>query len=302
MNDRLRSTSCAICRTFDNSTLLYPANFSPDALTPELFSSRRLPDGIHFAIVKCNSCGLVRSDPAGETELIHDLYRQSRFDGMGETACLQETYGKYLDLLRAYREERDSLLEVGCGNGYFLEEALARGYRRVTGVEPSRQAVLGANETVKGNIICDVMRPGLLPPSEFDVTCAFQVLDHVQDPAAILNECYRILKPGGLLLCLNHNIDAISARVLREASPIIDIEHTYLYGPTSLALLFRSCNFQVRQAGSAYNKFSLRYLTRLAPLPRRIKRLLLRILENCFVGKLRLNLPLGNFYMIGQRA
>jgi len=47
----------------------------------------------------------------------------------------------------------------------------------------------------------------------------------VPNPAALLDACFAALRPGGLVLSSNHNITAVSARLLGERSPIVDIEH-----------------------------------------------------------------------------
>jgi hypothetical protein len=54
----VHATCCAVCSTEGNSTVLYSANFSPEDFSPAVFSARRLPDRIHYRLVRCNSCGL----------------------------------------------------------------------------------------------------------------------------------------------------------------------------------------------------------------------------------------------------
>jgi SAM-dependent methyltransferase len=216
-------TRCAICNTEGNVVELYPANFVMEALHPIFFSARRVPDRIHYRIVKCSICGLVRSDPVADSRILGQLYAQSTFDYGDEVDNLKLTYGYYLSKLNKYDVQKRTLLEIGCGNGFFLEEGLKQGYVNVLGVEPSADAVARANSKVRSQIICDMMRPGLFGRGQFDVICMFQVLDHIADPAGLLAECYHVLKPGGLILCINHNIEAISARLLRNRSPIVDI-------------------------------------------------------------------------------
>ena len=146
----LRNTRCAICGTEGNAAELYPANFDPQALNPAVFSARRLPDRVHYRLVKCKTCGLVRSDPIATPELLAQLYHQSTFTYTDEVADLKRTYGRYLAGLDKYGARKDTLLEIGCGNGFFLQQALAQGYRSVRGVEPSRAAVSQAAPEVRG--------------------------------------------------------------------------------------------------------------------------------------------------------
>lgn len=297
----LHPTRCAICGTEGLSTELYPANFDPDAFRPEVFSARRLPDRVHYRLVRCDACGLVRSDPVADTAVLARLYAQSTFDYSEEVAHLRRTYGRYLGRLGRYSDRKGALLEIGCGNGFFLEEALAQGFASVRGVEPSAGAIERARPDVRPHLVCDVMRRGLLDGASFDAVCMFQVLDHIPDPGALLEECLRVLRPGGLALCLNHNVAGVSARLLGERSPIVDIEHTYLYSPATATRLFSERGFRVREAGGVFNRYSLHYLMRLIPLPDGVKRPLLAALARSGVGRLPLVVPLGNLYLIAQK-
>ena len=297
----LRPARCAICGTLGDATQLYPANFDATAFSPEVFSARRLPDRIHYRIVRCNACGLVRSDPVADSDAISGLYGRSGFDYGEETASLARTYGSYLARLEAYGVRKDALLEIGCGNGFFLEEARRRGYREVRGVEPSRAAIELARPEIRPCIVCGTMGPGLFPAGSFDAICFFQVLDHLFDPAGIVETCFHILKPGGLVLCLNHNAEARSSRWMKDRSPIIDIEHTYLYSPATIGQLFSKFGFQTLETGAAWNRYSVSYLTRLVPLAGTVKRILLAALGATRLGRIPLSLPLGTLYMIARK-
>jgi SAM-dependent methyltransferase len=297
----LYATSCAICQTENNATELYRATFDPEAFSPSVFSARRMPDRIHYRMVRCNNCQLVRSDPVADPAQVAELYLQSSFDYGEETQNLAVTYGAYLARLDRHGASKGSLLEIGCGNGFFLMQARAQGYSDVRGVEPSRSAVERARVEIRDQIVCAMMRPGLFPEGTFDAICLFQVLDHIFDPAALVETCFHILKPGGFILCLNHNVEAFSARLMKERSPIIDIEHTYLYSPSTMRQLFRKCGFEVKETGGVQNRYSLSYLTRLIPLPALLKNIALAALDVTHLGRLPMRAPLGNLYMIARK-
>jgi SAM-dependent methyltransferase len=295
------STRCAICHTEGNATELYPARFNPEALNPAVFSARRLPDRIHYRIVQCKTCGLVRSDPTVAPEVVASLYSQSGCTYSEEVANVRHTYGRYLASLSSCDVQKGSLLEIGCGNGFFLEEASAQGYAVVWGVEPSAAAVAQANSQVRSHIVCDIMRPGLFASEQFDVICLFQVLDHIPDPGALLDECLRILKSGGMMLCINHNIGAASARLLKDRSPIIDIEHTFLYSPATISRIAAAHGFDVKREGAVHNTYSLHYLARLLPLPPALKHIVLAGLKRDPFRQIRLTAPLGNLYLVAEK-
>ncbi len=297
----LVSTRCAICDTTEKATEVYPANFRPDDLNPATFSARRPPDRVHYRMVRCGTCGLVRSDPIVRPDTLTELYQASGFDYDLEVDNLRATYGRYLAKIGRYCGNRPSLLEIGCGNGFAMEEALGRGFTTVQGVEPSTAAVADAAPAVRTSILCDVMRPGLLDPDQFDAACLFQVFDHLPDPGGLLDECWKALKPGGHLLILNHNVRALSARLLGRRSPIIDIEHTYLYSPATLSRICLAHGFEVRETGPVWNRARIGYLAHLAPLPPRLRRGVSTVCDSTLLGRVSLPLPLGNLYLIARR-
>jgi SAM-dependent methyltransferase len=302
MGLELVSTTCAICSTSNNAAVLYKANFDLEAFNPAVFSARRIPDMVHYQIVRCHTCGLVRSDPVADAHVLKRLYQQSSFTYSQDTPNLARTYGRYLQKLEKYKIPKHHILEIGCGNGFFLEEALSQGFEEVTGVEPGQDAIEQANPAVRSKIVCDTLRPGLLPPNTFNVICMFQTFDHVSEPNLLLEECARLLQPGGVMLCLNHNVEAFSSHLLKEKSPIIDIEHTYLYSPKTMKWIFEKHGFQVLEAGPAWNTIRLYSLFRLFPMPRKFKGRLLDFMDRAHLSEVRITIPLGNLYIIAQKA
>ena len=280
---------------------MYPSTVSFDAFTEDTFSARRLPDRVHYRMVRCNTCGLVRSDPVADAELHANLYRGGGFGAADETDNMAQTYGRYLARLDGYDAVKGQLLEVGCATGFMLEQALAQGYAQVSGVEPSEVMVAAASPAVAPHIVCDIMRPDLFPPEIFDVVCMFQTFDHLAEPVAMLNECRRVLRPGGLILLLNHNVAAPFARLLGERSPIIDLQHTYLYNKDTIRRVLDQCGFTTLETGDVRNDYTLRYLGHLAPLPGLLKTVSNAILAATPLGKLPLSLPLGNLYAIARK-
>ena len=94
-------------------------------------------------------------------------------------------------------EPADHLLEVGCGGGLLLRDALARG-ARATGVDHSEDMVALARERAPGAEVI-LARAENLPFGEGIFTAVamsvvFFFLDH---PVAVLRECDRVMRPGG---------------------------------------------------------------------------------------------------------
>lgn len=297
----LLPTRCAICGTEGNAAELYPATVARAALDATIFSARRPPDDIHWRMVRCLACGLVRADPVLPADQLARFYAESVFDEQ-EVPAVRFTYRRALAELDAHGARRSALLEIGAGSGFALEEARALGYRRTVGVEPSAQAAARAAVKPGIEMVNDVMRAGLFAAESFDVVCLFQTLDHLPDPAAVLDEAWRVLRPGGLILAFNHDVGSLSARIMGERSPIIDVEHTYLFDASTMRRLFASRGFDVLAVGPARNLVSLRYLVHLLPLRGRMRRAARTLVGASRLGGARLWLPLGNLRIIGRRA
>lgn len=93
------------------------------------------------------------------------------------------------------------VLDVGCGGGY-LSEALAQRGAVVTGVDVSEGALDAARAHREDLQISYVLAQGEDLPfqdSGFDGAVCTDVLVHAADPAAVLREIGRVLRPGGWL-------------------------------------------------------------------------------------------------------
>jgi SAM-dependent methyltransferase len=194
------------------------------------------------------------------------------------------------------RPEQIRLLEIGCGNGSFLEEMRRHRLHTVIGVEPSVQAVEHASGTVKTAIINEAFNCGFFPPETFDVVCAFHVLDHLREPVEFIQECFRIIKRKGILILLCHNVDALVNKVSGEYSPVFDVEHIFLFNPVTLRNLLESCEFVPRDEGKVMNTYPLSYWFRYMPVVNRfVERLPLS------VKNIPLTLYAGNIYICAQK-
>lgn len=297
----MKKTQCAICQKITPVKVLYKQNFSLRDINENIFSARRPPDGLHYRIAKCCRCGLVFSNPVLPGTAVDRLYGKSKITYGEQIADLVETYGFYLKELEGYGIIKDRLLEIGCGSGFLLSEAKRQGYEEVFGVEPSKDAIKKAPRQIRENIRESIFKWNLFPKNYFNVICFFQTFDHVSDPNKFLRACYKMLRPGGYILALNHNASSFQALILGEKSPIIDIEHTYLYDLRTMRIIFEKNNFQTIVLKPAVNINSLSYLVYLMPLPKVVKKYALSLLKKSRIANLKFRIRIGNLIIIAKK-
>lgn len=301
--EQMIDAACPLCGDKENFTVLYPQNFQPQDFNKDIFSARRMPDRLHYQVVKCNRDGLVRSTPVMAQDGLARLYQESHFTYKEETEALARTYVQALGPALAAIGKQGRILEIGCGNGFVLSALRNKGYSQVFGIEPGREAVESAEASIKPCIRNDILKPGLLEPETFDLIAFFQVLDHIPDPNAFLQMCSSLLKPGGYVVAFHHNVAGWSHTLLRERCPIIDVEHTHLYDPRTVSAIFTRNGFNVVKVSRPANLVSLRHLVWLSPVPVRVKQALMTVRNGLFrrILGLTLWLKLGNLLILAEK-
>jgi 2-polyprenyl-3-methyl-5-hydroxy-6-metoxy-1,4-benzoquinol methylase len=135
------------------------------------------------------------------------------------------------------------LLDVGCGNGKFLEFARRAGWQ-VAGIDPDPEAVATAQK--RG---LDVRRGGLeLLDAEhetFDGITLSHVIEHVHEPLAVLRACHRLLKRGGWIWLETPNLDAQGYHRYGASWRDLDApRHLVLFNPFSMRQALATVGFE----------------------------------------------------------
>lgn len=95
-----------------------------------------------------------------------------------------------------------AVLDIGCGGG-FLSNELARAGFAVTGLDQSAESLsIAQSHDTTHSVHYEVGNAMRLPYPEvsFSAVCAMDFLEHVEDPAGVIREAARVLRPGGLFL------------------------------------------------------------------------------------------------------
>jgi SAM-dependent methyltransferase len=293
--------SCPVCRATDASFVFAESNVNAVMLDAFAFASRKLPEYMHWRLLECRRCDLVYASPAPAAESLGDAYEHAAFDSQSEARYAAETYAGLLPRIIKELPDLTGALDIGTGDGCFLERLLRAGFANVVGVEPSAAPIAAAAPGVRPAIRHDVFRVGDYAPASLSLVTCFQTLEHLSDPLAMCEDVFQLLKPGGAVLFVGHNRRSSSAKILGKKSPIFDIEHLQLFSPASVRRLMTVAGFADVEVGSIFNRYPIRYWVRLLPIPVVLKRGFVTLLDASRLGGLALPLPAGNLFAIGYK-
>jgi 2-polyprenyl-3-methyl-5-hydroxy-6-metoxy-1,4-benzoquinol methylase len=148
------------------------------------------PTGL-ISFFECQSCGLLQFTPdwVGPPSLYEALQQFPWY--------YQEDKNEF-QVAKKFIRNGDAVLEIGCANGNFRQHLPSE--LVYYGLEFNQLAIQkakkkGLNVEAKPLEIIATERA-----AEFDVACAFQVLEHIADPRAFLLDMIRSVKPGGLII------------------------------------------------------------------------------------------------------
>ncbi len=163
----------------------------------------------------------------------HYNYRRERF-GRERVQILERHCGSLAD---------KRLVDVGCGNGYFISVA-RESCPQTFGTEFSDRMRKFA--TAKTGL--PIFSEGLdqLPETGFDIVTLFDVIEHIPDPNPFMAAIDRILNPGGYVLIYTPNFDSFGVRVMGARHSVVDpTEHVLLYTMPSLRFLAARFGYQI---------------------------------------------------------
>jgi SAM-dependent methyltransferase len=200
----------------------------PESSEVRLFGARDYISGDRFDVARCGICGLARTRPEPDPQRLGAYYPPAyygvptarRFPAPVE-ALQRWLYGRRARAVERLAGRPGRVLDVGCGRGFLLDAFRRRGWA-VQGTELDDRSAAHA----RGLGITVEVGPAEAwrwPEASFDAVTLWHVLEHLADPASMLDRLRRLLRPGGVLMVGVPDFGSPEARLSREGWFHLDV-------------------------------------------------------------------------------
>lgn len=224
--------SCPVCQ-YEESKLLH-----------------RLAEG---ELKVCSACRLVFFTPMPTQQELSAFYNDGYHDDFSQSRMAGESFAEIRyqsleKLLVAHApslidKPNRSILDVGCGTGDFLSAA-KRARWNITGTELAQSAAQKASQKLDNSVLEGDILSLDLPLCSYDLVTSYHVIEHLLDPAGMLQRCYQLLSSQGVLFIETPNISSLGARVRGPKwSHIIPPEHIVYFSSDSLQYALQKAGF-----------------------------------------------------------
>jgi 2-polyprenyl-3-methyl-5-hydroxy-6-metoxy-1,4-benzoquinol methylase/Zn ribbon nucleic-acid-binding protein len=224
-------------------------------------------DGFHY--IKCQECEFVYLNPRLNKKSLFEfyngpwvkVYNSRKFYSKNEV--VEKNNNRNLMEIKSIIKN-GKLLEIGCGDGHFLQLARDKDNFEVFGVELDPETSQYAR-TKRGliNVKTEAFENIKYPENFFDVVYMNDVLEHLQNPLQIMEECYKILKEGGLIVINVPNVDGLVYKFVGEKHTcVFGFEHLNFFSDKTLSSILTKIGFDVKKIIMNSSDFILIFLFR----------------------------------------
>jgi 2-polyprenyl-3-methyl-5-hydroxy-6-metoxy-1,4-benzoquinol methylase len=208
-----------------------------------------------FNLDSCNNCEFKFTNPRPDVKNIGRYYQSidyiSHHDD--EQNLLSRVYnlvrnyttGQKIKLLKSYtKKPQPSLLDIGCGTGYFLKRCKEENWE-TTGTEPDDDARKVASERT-GSVILDSIENISLQNERFDLITMWHVLEHVHKLNETIEWLYNHLNNDGTLIIAVPNHESYDAVKFGDKWAAYDVpRHLYHFTKNSMQQLLAKHQFLI---------------------------------------------------------
>lgn len=172
---------------------------------------------LYRGLVRCGRCGFARAADLPAPDDLARLYGPGYFQGgeyadyLGDEPAHRENFRRRFARITAVAGRIESLYEIGCAHGLWLQTAREHGVR-AAGIDISPEAVRHAAGTLGLDAALGAFEDARIAPGEFQAYCMWDTLEHLPHPETHVARIAELLPAGGWLFLTTGDIGAPLAR------------------------------------------------------------------------------------------
>lgn len=195
------------------------------------------------SLLKCMNCGVVFDESSLLGESYYENERVPHVDEK-KIKSRKRNAKQRVRLIRKILKKESSIIDIGCGEGLFLQE-IKNYVNNVYGIEPAKSYAAYAKENMNLNIHQGILESFEGPDNSFDIVTMFHVLEHLPSPSHALGKIYSWLKKNGYIVIEVPNIEGPTAKYKGLNWELIYPEHRFHFSPGSLQYLLKKNGFEI---------------------------------------------------------
>ncbi len=212
-----------------------------------------------FDIYICAKCTIAYTHPFLTKEEYHQYHdrNQVAFNGEGSDDLVKVymenkkaywdklDFSKRLNEIRHVHPKSKSILDIGCGAGFFIDYLRSEGYS-VSGIELSPWGYSVAKDVLDLNVKNALIEELNPPKNKFDIITLYDVIEHTTQPELTLASIKKWLKTSGYIIINLPNIDSAVARASGKYwNKLAPPDHTFHFNAQSIGYLLKKSGYKV---------------------------------------------------------
>jgi len=205
-----------------------------------------------YSILKCKECGIGITAPFPTEEQLIEFNKKT-YDVeqrikvyLSRQNYFEKRYEGYIKNIKTTKKD-GKLLDIGCNIGIFMKVAQQAGFD-VKGVELNADCALYGKERFHLDIDSNHLEDIAFPDETFDVITLFDVLEHIPDMNAFIDEIRRILKKDGQVVIQAPNLNSLMSELTKgKWHWLSPPDHLYHFTPDAMTRFLRIHGFSIKE-------------------------------------------------------
>lgn len=205
-----------------------------------------------FAISRCRTCSFLYTNPRPSEDRLGSYYESEDYISHNKKSnslinriykiARKFTVRSKVAMINKFTANKNTLLDIGCGTGEFINEAKKNNWL-INAVEPGSLARRSAEELNGISIYEDIQQ---IEKTKFDAITMFHVLEHVADLNGTMKKVRKLLHKEGSLFIALPNSASYDAKQYKEDWAAYDVpRHLYHFNQETAELLFKKHKLEI---------------------------------------------------------